>query len=269
MFLNGRVTRMQDMKKINLFGVKINTLTMLETIACIEDNIIHHKTNMQHTVINVAKLVYLQRDKKLKEAVNNSNLVNADGMPILWAAQLLGYKIPERVAGIDLFQALVKVAFKEDYKPYFLGGTPEIVRLLVNRFREIYPTLNIAGYHHGYFAKAENKEIANMIAKSNADMLFVGMPSPRKELFLQDYINCMNVPFAMGVGGSFDVITGKKKRAPCWVQNIGMEWFYRFCQEPQRMWKRYLITNSIFIFMILKEFFKKFFKIIRMEAGDK
>lgn len=252
------------MKEINLFGAKINPLTMQETIAFIEGNIVHHKTNMQHTVVNVAKLVCLQKDKKLKEAVNNSDLVNVDGMPILWVARLLGHKIPERIAGIDLFQALVKFASKKGYKPYFLGGTPEVIQLVTSTFRSLYPTLSIAGCHNGYFAEADEKKVAEIIARARADMLFVGMPSPRKELFLHKYKDYLNIPFVMGVGGSFDVVAGKKKRAPRWIQRIGMEWLYRFLQEPRRMWKRYLFTNSVFLLMVFKGITKKLFRSTRL-----
>lgn len=242
-----------NMQEINLFGIKINPLTMQETITYIENNIICHKTNIKHTVVNVAKLVYLQKDKKLKEAVISSDLVNVDGMPILWVARLLGQRIPERVAGIDLFQALVKRASEKGYKPYFLGGTPEVVQLVIKTFRSLYPTLRIAGYHHGYFAESDEKRIAKMIRQAGADMLFVGMPSPRKELFLNKYTDYLNIPFVMGVGGSFDVVAGKKKRAPRWMQCIGMEWLYRLCQEPRRMWKRYLVTNLVFPLLVLRE----------------
>ena len=111
----------------------------------------------------------------------------------------------------------------------------------------------IAGYRNGYFNKEEEKSIAQEIANSGADILFVAISSPTKEIFLNQYKDIINTPFIMGVGGSFDVVSGKVERAPVWMQNAGLEWFYRFLQEPRRMWKRYLYTNSMFLWLVLKE----------------
>jgi N-acetylglucosaminyldiphosphoundecaprenol N-acetyl-beta-D-mannosaminyltransferase len=118
----------------------------------------------------------------------------------------------------------------------------------------------IAGYRNGYFSKDEEPEIAKQISNSNADMLFVAMSSPKKEIFLNTHKEIIKIPFIMGVGGSFDVVAGLVKRAPKLMQEWGMEWFYRVIQEPRRMWKRYLFGNSSFIYLVLKEKFKQTFK---------
>ena len=114
----------------------------------------------------------------------------------------------------------------------------------------------IAGYRNGYFDDKEAEEIAKQIAESGAQMLFVAMSSPKKEIFLNRYKDKLDVPFIMGVGGAFDVVAGQIKRAPLWMQKSGLEWLYRVVQEPRRMWKRYLVTNSVFIYLVLKEKFR-------------
>ncbi|MEA3499575.1 MAG: WecB/TagA/CpsF family glycosyltransferase [Candidatus Marinimicrobia bacterium] len=250
------------MKKyaIEVFNLKIHPWDMQTTLDFIETNIIKHKINMQHIVINVAKVVNAQKDEFLRNAINNSDLVNIDGLPVVWVLKILGYKIPERVTGVDLFQNLVEICAEKGYRPYFLGAEQKVVEKVVTILEEKYPNLQIAGFRNGYFNEVEEINIAQEIKESKADMLFLGISSPKKEIFIDKYTKKMDVPFTMGVGGSFDIIAGKTKRAPLWMQNSGLEWFYRILQEPRRMWKRYAITNTLFIIMVVKEIFRRIFK---------
>ena len=144
-------------------------------------------------VENVAKLVMMQKDEKLCRIVNSCGLINADGWGVVWGANLLGLKIPERVAGIDLFLKLVELSAEKGYRPYFLGAKQEIVEKVVS----------IAGYRNGYFREEEEFKIAKEISRSQADILFVAMSSPKKEMFLNQYSPLMDVPFVMGVGRKF------------------------------------------------------------------
>jgi N-acetylglucosaminyldiphosphoundecaprenol N-acetyl-beta-D-mannosaminyltransferase len=232
---------------------------MAETLTQIEDYI-RIKEPRQHVVINVAKLVDMKRDEKLKEIISSCDLINVDGMPIVWASKLLGTPLPERVAGVDLFQELVRLSTEKGYRPFFFGARQWVVEKVVDEFQKKYPNLNVAGYRNGYYKENEEREIVEMIRDSHADILFVGFSSPTKEKFLNRWMPAMGVPFCMGVGGSFDIIAGRTKRAPLWMQNIGMEWFYRLLQEPKRMWKRYATTNPVFVWMVMKEYFKKKWK---------
>jgi N-acetylglucosaminyldiphosphoundecaprenol N-acetyl-beta-D-mannosaminyltransferase len=238
-------------KRVRFFNAEIDPLTVGETLQTVE-GIIHSRSVTQHVVVNVAKLVMMQKDEKLRRIVNSCGLINADGWGVVWGANLLGLKIPERVAGIDLFLRLVELSAEKGYRPYFLGAKQEIVEKVVRQFRSNYSNLEIAGYRNGYFKEEEEFKIAKEIGQSRADILFVAMSSPKKELFLNQYSPLMEVPFVMGVGGSFDVVAGHVKRAPLWMQEMGLEWFYRLLSEPGRMWKRYLVTNTIFLGMILK-----------------
>lgn len=211
---------------------------------------------LHHVVVNAGKLVTLQKDDELRESVNSADIINADGQAVVWASKFLGVPLKERVAGIDLMASLVKLAHKKNYKIYLLGAKEEIVSKLATIYKEKYNPSIIAGYRNGYFSEENECNIVNDIVNSGANMLFVAITSPKKENLLHKHKTALSsINFIMGVGGSFDVFAGKTKRAPQWMQKIGMEWFYRFLQEPKRMWKRYLVGNTKFLFLVLKEKF--------------
>jgi len=237
--------------RINILNSPIDKLTMKDTVLTI-DKSIQKRLAIQHIVVNAAKMVHMQKDKELCESVVNSDIINADGMAVVWAAKFLGQPLPEKVSGIDLMVKLVELAANQKYKVFFFGAKEEVVSTVVANYSKQYGQDLIAGYRNGYFTKEEEPQIAEQIAESKADILFVAISSPTKEIFLNQYKDIMNVPFIMGVGGSFDVVSGKTKRAPLWMQNNGLEWFYRFLQEPRRMWKRYLVTNTLFIYYVFR-----------------
>ena len=242
--------------KQKFLNIPIDALTMIETLEKVDSAITLNK-QIHHTVVNAGKVVLMQTDKELEKSVVEADIINADGKAIVWAANLLGLKLPERVSGIDLMEQLVMRSFEKGYKCFFFGATEEVVTKLVNIYKMQYSEDMIAGYRNGYFKKEDEDKIALQIAESGANILFVAITSPKKEIFLNTYKNKLtNVNFIMGVGGSFDVIAGKVKRAPLWMQNSGLEWFYRVVQEPKRMWKRYLVGNTKFIWLIIKEYFK-------------
>jgi N-acetylglucosaminyldiphosphoundecaprenol N-acetyl-beta-D-mannosaminyltransferase len=242
--------------KQKFLNIPIDALTMIETLEKVDSAITLNK-QIHHTVVNAGKVVLMQTDKELEKSVVEADIINADGKAIVWAANLLGHKLPERVSGIDLMEQLVMRSFEKGYKCFFFGATEEVVTKLVNIYKMQYSEDMIAGYRNGYFKKEDEDKIALQIAESGANILFVAITSPKKEIFLNTYKNKLtNVNFIMGVGGSFDVIAGKVKRAPLWMQNSGLEWFYRVVQEPKRMWKRYLVGNTKFIYLIIKEYFK-------------
>ncbi|WP_320019552.1 WecB/TagA/CpsF family glycosyltransferase [Labilibaculum manganireducens] len=246
-------------KRITIMNSPVDVLTMKETIHLIDDSI-RDKKPIQHIVVNAAKLVHMQTDTELYKSVVASDIINADGMAVVWAAGLLGEPLPERVSGVDLMQELVILAAKKKYRIFFFGGKEEVVSEVVRKYTSVFGEEIIAGFRNGYFNHDQEADIAEQIAASNADILFVAISSPTKEIFLNTYKDQLKVPFIMGVGGSFDVVAGKVKRAPLWMQNSGLEWFYRFLQEPGRMWKRYLTTNSLFLYYIFKERIQKFFR---------
>lgn len=240
--------------RITICGIPVDSLTMKETIEKIDNSIIC-KAKIHHVVINAAKLVNAQKDFKLRHAISECDIINADGQSIVWASKLLGRPLPERVAGIDLMEEVVKLASLRGYRIFLLGATEKVVGRVAEVYKTKYHNDIVAGYQDGYFLESEERLIAERIRTSKADILFVAMSSPRKEIFLSKYKMELDLPFIMGVGGSFDVVAGKTKRAPKWMQVYGLEWFYRVLQEPRRMWRRYMFTNASFVFIISKEIF--------------
>ena len=243
--------------KIDFFSIPIDALTMEQVIQKV-DHCIQNLEHIQHVVVNSAKVVAMQTNKALYNSVVSCDLINADGQGVVWASHLLGKDLPERVTGIDLMQNLITLAAEKNYKCFFLGAKEEIVVKVVDFYTQKYGKDIIAGYRNGYFSADEEAEVAQQIADSKANILFVAITSPKKEIFQKKYENILrSVNFTMGVGGSFDVIAGKIKRAPRWMQKNGLEWLFRLIQEPRRMWKRYLIGNYKFMKLVLKEKRKK------------
>ncbi|MBN23392.1 MAG: glycosyltransferase [Bdellovibrionaceae bacterium] len=241
-------------KRINLFDLPMDPLSMEETLLSCEQIIESRSGPKQHMVVNAAKVVKCKNDPWLKKSVIQSDLINIDGQSVVWAARLLGFSVPERVAGIDLMMRLIEKAQDKKWPVYFLGAKSNVLEMMIKSLKRRYPELKIAGFDHGYFNSEE--EIVKNISRSGAKILFVGMPTPKKEIFVEKNLKKLNVPFCMGVGGSFDVIAGIVQRAPVWIQKLGLEWFYRLIQEPRRLFMRYAVTNTIFISYVLLEWFK-------------
>ena len=226
---------------VKLFNIEIDALSMRQTLDIVEDAVANDK-HIHHTVVNAGKIVLMQEDKELEKSVNEADLINADGQAVVWASKMLGSPLPERVSGIDLMEKLVKRSFEKGYRCYFLGAEEDVVSNLITLYKKKYSNNVIAGYRNGYFKKSDEKRIAKDISQSNANILFVAITSPKKEIFLNTYKKELkNINFIMGVGGSFDVIAGKVNRAPKWMQDIGFEWLYRVIQEPRRMFMRYIV----------------------------
>jgi len=239
-------------KTVNVLGLDIHPLAIDQVIDAAEHHI-EKKEPLLLGVVNVAKLVRARKDPRLRQSLCQSDLILADGLPIVWLCRLTGKPLPQRVPGIDIMTRLFETAARNNYSVYLLGARPQVIEAVVKVVRRKYPSLRIAGFHHGYFNQNQQQQVAEDIKNSGCDILFVAMSSPKKENFLAKYRAFMNVPLCHGVGGAFDILAGFKKRAPLWMQNCGMEWFYRLMQEPKRMWKRYLVTNSIFIILSLME----------------
>ena len=251
-------------KRINFFSVNLDLYSMEETLEEISEYI-KNRIPIQHVVVNVSKLVYAQKDEQLRNIINACPIINVDGAGVILGAKMLGINIPHRVTGIDLMEELVKYSSQNGYRVFFFGAKENVNKAVVDHYLAKYPDLQVAGRRNGYYTEQEEASVVDEMKKSNADILFVAMGSPKKEMFLGKYSKDLNIPFTMGVGGSFDVVTGKVKRAPLWVQNMNCEWLYRLIQEPRRMWKRYFVTNGLFLLMIIKEKLKPTFTKIKNE----
>ncbi len=233
-----------------LLNTYVNNLTLKETVVEVE-KIIARKTPVQHVVINASKINLMRDDAALTSIVNQCPLINADGASIVWAAKTRGLPISERVTGIDLFLNLVEVAAEKSYTVYLFGAKEEVIQETKTKLELRYPSLCVVGYRNGYFNEDEVDDIVADMASSGADMLFVAFSSPKKEYWIHENLEKLNIPFVMGVGGSFDVVAGVTQRAPKWIQEGGFEWLYRFIQEPKRLWRRYIIGNIRFVSYVL------------------
>ena len=246
----------QKNKRYQILNTYVDAISMDETIAEVE-KIIERRKPTQHVVINASKVNLMEKNPKLRKIVNSCPLINADGASIVWAAKRLGIPLKERVTGIDLFLQLVKLASQKGYKIYLFGAKEQVVVKVKRIFEEKYPGIKIVGYRNGYFSEVQEPQMVAEMAASGADMMFVAFSSPKKEYWVNKYLQDLKIPFVMGVGGSFDVVAGVTNRAPLWMQNHGLEWFYRFIQEPRRMWKRYIVGNAKFILLTYRAKFRK------------
>lgn len=238
-----------------LFGVELDPLTMDQTVErCLEA--VRDGRQLEIGVVNAAKLVNMRRDERLAKAVSGCDLVLADGQAVVWAGRVLKAPLPERVAGIDLFLRLLAEAETAGVSVYFLGAKEEVLEEMVRRVAARFPGLKVAGHRNGYFDDSEQARIADAIAESGAQMLFLGMTSPKKEIFTAAYGERTGARVVHGVGGSFDILAGITKRAPATWQRWGLEWLYRVLQEPRRLGRRYLTTNAAFLLMTARERFR-------------
>ncbi len=241
--------------RVDILGCLVDNFSMKETLARIEEFIIDGRPH-QHVVVNVDKIVKADRNSELRDIINKCDLINADGMPVVWASRLLGRPLKGRVTGIDLFMELLERSAKKGWRVFFLGARETVVSKVAAVFKKKYPSLKIVGFRNGYWRPEQEESVVEEVKKARPDILFVGISSPKKEEFLGSYLKHMGVPFAMGIGGSFDVLAGFTKRAPLWMQRAGIEWFYRFLQEPKRMFKRYFVDDLHFFLLLAREVFK-------------
>lgn len=237
---------------VPLYGLGVHPLTLDAVVDRCRDAL-DSREQLLIGVVNASKVIALTRNDHLRESLLECDLLLADGQSVVWGSRLLGHPLPERVAGIDLFERLLELAAEDGHSVYLLGARPEVLVDLQAELRRRLPGLRIAGARDGYFTEEESAAVAGEIRRSGADMLFLGMTSPKKEIFLKTYGPGLGVPILHGVGGSFDVLAGVTRRAPISWQRVGMEWAYRLLQEPRRLWRRYLTTNSAFMLATLRE----------------
>lgn len=235
--------RAKHKSKIFLFGLPIDNLTCEETLARI-DELIQTSTPHQHAAVNVDKIVKMHRNPEFRDALLDCDLISPDGQPVVWISHLFGTPLKQRVTGIDLFEALIPHCATKGYRVFFLGAKQDVLEDAVAKLKQRAPDLKIVGYHHGYWDPREEQQVVAKIRESRPDILFLAMTSPKKELFAKRWKADLHVPFVMGIGGTLDVVAGRVRRAPRWMQACGLEWLFRLLQEPRRMWRRYLLEDT-------------------------
>lgn len=220
--------------KIEILGVPIDVLTMEQAVETI-DSFLLEGGRKQIVTANAETIYRALNNPGFLQTIKSADLVTADGSGVVWAANRLGCHLPERITGIDLIHSLTKLAVKKDYSIYLLGGKPGIAQLAGQRLKRVYPGLIIVGTRHGYFSSAEEAEIRAELKLLAPSLLFVGLGSPKQEEWINRIIQELPGTVAMGVGGSFDVLSGQVPRAPLWMQKSGLEWLYRLFRQPWRL----------------------------------
>ncbi|WAH57633.1 WecB/TagA/CpsF family glycosyltransferase [Pseudomonas silvicola] len=239
-----------DRLRMDFLGCPLDLVPPQELIAAAR-RAVEGGTRLRLEGLNVAKLVDARGDSTLMGALEDAERVHIDGAGISLGLKWLGVQPPVRRAGIDLLGDLCAMAVGSGASVYLLGARATVVEQIAQYLLARYPGLNIAGWRDGYFSPAQEPTVIEAIRASGADLLFIGMSSPRKEVLLQQHWPHLGVKVAMGVGGSFDVLSGNLPRAPRWMQKAGMEWLFRMALEPRRLLWRYVRTNTAFAFLLI------------------
>lgn len=238
--------------RITILNTVIDVLNVQETIDLVEQYV-KTKTPLHLMGVNADKINEVNQNERMKQIVNSCGIINADGASVIMASKYLKKPLPERVAGVDLMQSLVALSEEKGYSVYLLGAKQDVVEKTAEVLQEKHPKLNIAGIHNGFFKESEWPAISEELKALKPDFVFVGITSPLKEYLIEFLQEDGNGSVFMGVGGSFDVISGNIPRAPMWMQKANLEWLFRVIQEPKRLFKRYFFGNWTFIKAVFKE----------------
>ena len=244
--------RLGDNARVRFLNTVIDVLDTDETVKLVE-KYVQTKTALHLMGVNADKVNEINENEIMKRSVNSCGIINSDGASIVMASRYLKKPLPERVAGIDLMEQLIRLSEAKGYTVYLLGAKQVVVAKTAEVLVEKYPKLRIIGFRNGYFQKSEWQEISNELKEKKPDFVFVGITSPIKEYLIEYLQNDGNNSVFMGVGGSFDVISGMIPRAPLWMQKANLEWLFRVIQEPKRLFKRYFFGNLQFIMSVIKE----------------
>lgn len=243
------------MSRIKFLNTEVDNLTIEEAINSI-DNLIQNKKPSYVVTPNVDHIVKLEEDLEFKQVYKNAALILTDGMPLVWISKLKGHKIKEKVSGSDLFPRVCELAATKGYKIFLLGAAEGIAAKAADNLKRKYKNLNVVGTYSPSYGFEKNEEeikyIIDLISKDKPDILAVGLGAPKQEKFLYKYNKKLNVPVSLAIGASIDFEAENIKRAPKWMQNIGLEWFYRLCKEPKRMYKRYLVDDIKIVKLVIK-----------------
>lgn len=233
----------------------VDNLTLEELLELIGRGIKHRDLPRQVAVINANKIYLMDKHPELAQAVAYSGLIIPENAVYL-GSKWIGNRLKEsNLGGITLIKKLLRESHRNRYRYYFLGSKPKVIECMRERCRLLYPELRAVGWRHGYFDESESSRIVEEIREARPDVLFVALGSPKQELWIYHNLGRLQVPFSVGVGGSFEVIAGLKKDAPQWVKN-GFEWLYRSIQDPRKL-RRYLVVNSYFMYRIALHFFQR------------
>lgn len=260
---------MRNHSVINILGMRVDMVQVPDVIE-IMDNLINNKSYHNYIVIsNTNDVVISKHDAKVRDAVNSSNLSVPDGISLVLLGRLYGYPLKRRVYGPDLMFEFLKHAQSKGYSHFFYGATKDTLDRLVCNLKKEFPDLKVKGSYAPPFRKLNEKEDNEVIQRINdafPDVLWVGLGCPKQQIWMYEHKDKLRVPVMVGVGAAFDFFAGTKPQAPKWLRDNGLEWLFRLITEPKRLWRRYLVNGSLFIYYVLVELISMAFKINRRKG---
>ncbi|HFD8692128.1 TPA: WecB/TagA/CpsF family glycosyltransferase [Clostridium perfringens] len=243
-----------------MFNIEIDNISMDECIEKIDDLINNGKFNYLVTP-NVDHIVKLDKDNEFLKVYNNADLIVTDGMPIIWYSKIIKRPIKEKISGSDLFPKICELSAQKGYKIFLLGASEGVADIAKKKLQDKYKGLNIVGVYSPKYGfeddEIELNKIINIVKKSNTDILAVGLGAPKQEKFIFKYKDILQVPLSLAIGATIDFEAGNVKRAPKWMQNSGLEWFYRLIKEPKRMYKRYILDDRRILRLMINDYRKQ------------
>jgi N-acetylglucosaminyldiphosphoundecaprenol N-acetyl-beta-D-mannosaminyltransferase len=252
-------------QNFSILNVKISAIDMNDACSAVEDAVLRRQKKYI-CVCPVSTIMECTRNKKALTSVNSADLATPDGMPTVWIAKARGYRNVKRVYGPELMLEICGVSQKKGYRNYFYGSSPDVLEKLKKRLCERYPGLVVSGAYSppfGQVTKEEDDKIIENINKNNPDIIWVGLGSPKQDIWMHEHRDRINAPVMAGVGAAFDFLAGVKPQAPRWIRNNGFEWLFRLITEPNRLWRRYLIDNLLFLYYISIDLLSKIFSLRR------
>lgn len=246
--------------RVNICGVEVDRYSFDEVVEAIAKHAISKRHPEYVVTPNAQHIVLVQKDTKFREVYHHAFLAVPDGVPLLWAAQLFKTPLSGRVNGTDLFEHLCRISAERGLNVFLLGGRPGVAQKTMQILQAKYPQLKIVGTYcppYGFESNLQELKQINLAIQTAApDILFVALGSPKQEYWIYDNYQKLGVPMSIGIGASFELVSGVVKRAPKFMQKAGLEWLFRLIVEPKRLWKRYLIGNTMFIVLVLKQKFR-------------
>jgi N-acetylglucosaminyldiphosphoundecaprenol N-acetyl-beta-D-mannosaminyltransferase len=240
-------------RSFEILGVKFNAVQIPDVIRQVINWVTEDDRGHYICVSNVHSTVESQRHSSFKETLNASDLNVPDGMPIVWLGRARGHEIRRRVYGPELFEGMLHETHGLGFKHFFYGGTQSTLNALTLALQNTFPGLQIAGSYSPPFrplTEQEKRDVIDMVIKASPDILWVGLGCPKQELWMREYCAEMNVPVMIGVGQAFNIYAGQLRQAPRWMREHGLEWLFRLFLEPRRLWKRYLVYNTLFLYYL-------------------
>lgn len=248
---------MKNSTRVNICGVQVDRYSFHEVVEQITNHALSRKSPQYVVTPNAQHIVTLQRDSLFREIYRNAFLAVPDGVPLLWAAKFFNTPLSGRVNGTDLFERLCQTSAETGLKIFLLGGRPSAAQKAAGTLKKKYHNLQIVGtYCPPYGFESDQSELEKInfaITATKPDILFVGLGAPKQEYWMYNNYQKLNVPISLGIGVSFELVSGMVKRAPVFMQKIGLEWLFRLMVEPQRLWHRYVVGNTIFVLLVLKQ----------------